>query len=53
VAPRETLPAMALALGVVAIGLFPSLLGQLSEASTTAMAQVPGLVAAISHGGLG
>ncbi|MEY3758018.1 MAG: hypothetical protein RLZZ263_1172, partial [Cyanobacteriota bacterium] len=53
VAPRETLPAMALALGVVAIGLFPSLLGQLSEASTTAMAQVPGLVAAIGHGGLG
>jgi NAD(P)H-quinone oxidoreductase subunit 4 len=53
VAPRETLPAMALALGVVAIGLFPSLLGQLSEASTTAMAHVPVLVAAISHGGLG
>jgi len=53
VAPRETLPAMALALGVVAIGLFPSLLGQLSEASTTAMAQVPVLVAAISQGGVG
>ena len=54
VAPRETVPAMALALGVAAIGLFPSLLGHLSEASTTAMARLPVQVAAsITNGGLG
>ena len=38
VAPRETLPALALAAGVVLIGLVPSSLGRLSEAATTAMA---------------
>jgi NAD(P)H-quinone oxidoreductase subunit 4 len=53
VAPRETLPALALALGVLALGLFPALLGHWSEASTTAMAQLPGLVASLPGGGLG
>ena len=38
VAPRETIPALALAVGVVAIGLAPGLLGRLSEVTTTAMA---------------
>jgi NAD(P)H-quinone oxidoreductase subunit 4 len=52
-APRETLPAMALALAVLALGLLPSLLGHWSEASTTAMAQLPLLGAGIAEGGLG
>ena len=38
VAPRETLPAIALAAGVVLLGLIPASLGHLSEAATTAMA---------------
>jgi NAD(P)H-quinone oxidoreductase subunit 4 len=38
VAPRETIPAIALATGVVVIGLLPSCLGRLSEVATTAMA---------------
>jgi len=38
VAPRETIPALALAVAVVAIGLGPSLLGRLSEGTTAAMA---------------
>ncbi|SBO42587.1 NADH-quinone oxidoreductase subunit M [Cyanobium sp. NIES-981] len=37
--PRETVPAIALGIAVVALGLVPSTLGQLSEAATTAMAQ--------------
>ncbi len=53
VAPRETIPAMALAVGVVAIGLLPAGLGRLSEAATTAMAQLPALAAALQNGGLG
>jgi NAD(P)H-quinone oxidoreductase subunit 4 len=50
VAWRETIPAMALAIGVVAIGLLPAGLGQLSETATTAMARLP---AVLSPGGLG
>jgi NAD(P)H-quinone oxidoreductase subunit 4 len=38
VAPRETIPAMALAVGVVLLGLVPSSLGRLSEVATTALA---------------
>ena len=38
VAPRETIPAIALAGSVVLLGLVPSSLGRLSEAATTAMA---------------
>jgi NAD(P)H-quinone oxidoreductase subunit 4 len=38
VAPRETIPALALAAGVVLIGLVPACLGRLSEVATTAMA---------------
>jgi NAD(P)H-quinone oxidoreductase subunit 4 len=38
VAPRETIPAIALAASVVLLGLVPSSLGRLSEAATTAMA---------------
>ena len=56
VASRETVPAMALALGVIAIGLVPLSLGRLSESSSTAMAQLPALVhiiAQASQGGLG
>lgn len=58
VAPRETIPAMALAIGVVGIGLLPAGLGRLSEAATTAMAQLPALAAALhgvalTSGGLG
>jgi NAD(P)H-quinone oxidoreductase subunit 4 len=56
VASRETVPAMALALGVIAIGLVPLSLGRLSESSSTAMAQLPALVHVIaqaSQGGLG
>jgi NAD(P)H-quinone oxidoreductase subunit 4 len=54
VAPRETLPALALAVAVVALGLLPAPLGRISEATTTAMAQLPLLLAAgSSAGGLG
>ena len=42
VAPRETLPALALALAVVLLGLVPASLGHLSEMATTAMALIPG-----------
>ena len=52
VAPRETLPATALALTVVAIGLAPSWLGRISEASTAAMASLPLRLAALVPGGL-
>jgi NAD(P)H-quinone oxidoreductase subunit 4 len=38
VAPRETLPATALALAVLGLGLLPIGLGRLSESTTTAMA---------------
>jgi NAD(P)H-quinone oxidoreductase subunit 4 len=38
VAPRETIPAVALAGGVVLLGLVPSSLGRLSEVATTALA---------------
>jgi len=38
VAPRETIPAMALVVGVVVLGLAPSCLSHLSEMATTAMA---------------
>jgi len=40
VAPRETIPAIALAASVVLLGLVPSSLGRLSEAATTAMAML-------------
>jgi NAD(P)H-quinone oxidoreductase subunit 4 len=57
VAPRETIPALALAIAVVAIGLAPSLLGRLSEASTTAMGLPGGIAIAVQTaavtGGLG
>ncbi len=52
VALRETLPALALASGVVGLGVLPWGLGKLSEQATTAMAQLPALVAAIQGGGL-
>jgi NAD(P)H-quinone oxidoreductase subunit 4 len=38
VAPRETIPALALAAAVLLIGLAPAGLGRLSEVATTAMA---------------
>ena len=44
VATRETIPALALAAAIVAIGLVPSSLGHLSEAASTAMAAItPGV----------
>jgi NAD(P)H-quinone oxidoreductase subunit 4 len=46
VAPRETIPAMALAGGVVLLGLLPQVLGRLSEGACT-------LLAAATAGGLG
>jgi NAD(P)H-quinone oxidoreductase subunit 4 len=45
VALRETLPAIALAAGVVLLGLWPASLGRLSEAATTAMGLTIGGVA--------
>jgi NAD(P)H-quinone oxidoreductase subunit 4 len=45
VAPRETIPALALAAGVLGLGLLPAGLGHLSELATTAMA--------LTHGGVG
>jgi NAD(P)H-quinone oxidoreductase subunit 4 len=53
VAPRETIPATALATGVVGLGLVPALLGRLSEGASTAMARLPGLVAALAAAGGG
>jgi NAD(P)H-quinone oxidoreductase subunit 4 len=53
VASRETLPALTLAIAVVGLGLLPASLGRLSEASTTALAQLPLLLAAGVGGGLG
>ena len=53
VAPRETLPALALALAVVALGLLPAGLGSLMESTSTAMARLPELVALLSVGGVG
>ncbi|MFQ6539081.1 MULTISPECIES: NADH-quinone oxidoreductase subunit M [Aphanothece] len=53
VAPRETVPAIALATGVVVIGLAPAALGRLSEATTAAMAALPSLAATLSTGGVG
>jgi len=53
VAPRETIPAMALAVGVVLIGLFPAWLGRISEAASTTMAQLPALLASLQISGVG
>jgi NAD(P)H-quinone oxidoreductase subunit 4 len=53
VAPRETIPALALALAVIAIGLLPAGLGNLSESTSIAMARLPDLVALLSVGGVG
>ena len=49
VAPRETIPAMAIAIAIISLGLLPWGLGHLSEFSTTAMAS--GLIAAVSGAG--
>ncbi|MBD2421959.1 NADH-quinone oxidoreductase subunit M [Cyanobium sp. FACHB-13342] len=48
VAPRETIPAVALAAAVVVLGLVPSSLGRLSEVATTALAGITAI-----PGGLG
>jgi len=42
VAPRETIPAVALALSVVGLGLIPSALSRISDSATQLMAQLPG-----------
>ena len=53
VAPRETIPATALALAVVVMGVVPALLGTLSETTTTAMARIPAIVQALASQGVG
>ena len=54
VAARETIPATALALGVVGMGLLPAGLGHISEAATTAISQLPAVVTAMAiRGGVG
>jgi len=53
VAPRETIPATALAMAVVLLGVVPALLGTLSESTTTAMARIPAIVQAIAGQGVG
>ncbi|MCP9825253.1 NADH-quinone oxidoreductase subunit M, partial [Synechococcus sp. EJ6-Ellesmere] len=53
VAPRESIPAAALTIAVVMIGLLPAGLGRLSESTSTAIALLPALVSALQAGGLG
>jgi NAD(P)H-quinone oxidoreductase subunit 4 len=53
VAPRETIPALALALAVVALGLLPAGLGSLIQSTSIAMARLPELVALLSGVGVG
>ncbi|MEB3306252.1 MAG: NADH-quinone oxidoreductase subunit M [Cyanobacteriota bacterium] len=53
VAPRETIPATALSLAVVLLGVLPALLGTLSESTTTAMARFPAIAQALAERGLG
>jgi NAD(P)H-quinone oxidoreductase subunit 4 len=53
VAPRETIPALALAMAVVALGLLPAGLGSLSQSTSIAMARLPELVAVLSSAGVG
>ena len=48
VAPRETVPAVALAAAVVVLGLVPSSLGRLSEVATTALATITSLAGRMS-----
>ena len=50
---RDQVPAMVLTSLVVALGLVPAGLGRLSESATTAMSQLPALVAAIASAGVG
>ena len=52
VAPRETITATALAIAVVAIGLFPAWLGRISETASTTMAGLPALLAGLQSGGV-
>jgi NAD(P)H-quinone oxidoreductase subunit 4 len=53
VAPRETIPATALGLAVVVLGVLPALLGRLAESTTTAMARVPAILQALAASGVG
>jgi len=53
VAPRETIPALGLALAVIALGLLPAGLGKLSESTSIAMARWPELLALLGTGGMG
>lgn len=53
VAPRETIPALALALAVVALGLLPAGLGSLMESTSISMSRLPELVALLSAGEVG
>ena len=48
VAPRETVPAIALAAGVLVVGLVPSSLGRISEVATTALAAITALPGGVS-----
>jgi NAD(P)H-quinone oxidoreductase subunit 4 len=53
VAPRETIPATALGLTVVLLGVLPALLGTISETTTAAMARIPSIAQALAGRGLG
>jgi NAD(P)H-quinone oxidoreductase subunit 4 len=53
VAPRETIPATALALGVVSLGLVPFTLAHLSERTGSLIARLPGLAASLIAAGGG
>jgi NAD(P)H-quinone oxidoreductase subunit 4 len=53
VASRETIPATALSLAVVLLGVLPALLGTLAETTTTAMARAPAIAQALVSRGVG
>jgi NAD(P)H-quinone oxidoreductase subunit 4 len=53
VAPRETIPATALSMAVVLLGVLPAVLGTLSESTTTAMARIPAIAQALAGRGVG
>jgi NAD(P)H-quinone oxidoreductase subunit 4 len=53
VAPRETLPALALAIGVLGLGLLPAGLGGISESAATALSRVPALFGAVAQAWVG
>jgi NAD(P)H-quinone oxidoreductase subunit 4 len=53
VASRETIPATALSLAVVLLGVLPAFLGTIAETTTTAMARAPAIAQALVSRGVG